>query len=106
MQLIDIYRGNLTTLLKQAAHFDAHVPTHVITSIKEARNEIATRKAFLSKIGYPIGDWEGDTETIAPSVESQPTVPFNAAHELDTIRAKIRLIRRLLDEIDSGLDNR
>jgi len=103
MGLIDIHRRNLVHLLRQRSHFGADVPAHIINSIVHEREEIATRRAYCAKRGYPVDAHEVDADA-PPTPAATGYVAPEWVDPIDEIRAAIKRIETALTHINKKID--
>lgn len=99
MNLIDIHRRNLDTLLKQASTFGAHVPTHVSNQIISERAEVVRLRQVCARMGQSVPPHfvDDDAEPELPPIQPRQTRPPT------DIRAKLDLIEQLINEIRDAL---
>jgi len=99
IELIVIHRRNLQTLTKQASHFGANVPPHILSQIASERAEIARIKRVCATKRHPVADDPIDSDD-DPAVETPahvPTTPLPIS-QLDRIERKLDRLLALLGE--------
>lgn len=97
---LEIHYRTLEHLLKQQALFtEAYVPPVVIHGINEARKNIASIKAELSKLGIPVEDRldDIDKEGVEKSqIKLPPAIPSGAIFPLEELEGLSTLIQTIL----------
>lgn len=101
MNLIDIHRRNLDTLLKQESTFGGHAPAYITNQIVTERANVARLRQVCARLGQnvPQHPVDADEEPDLPPVRS---VPRQVPPPSD-IRDKLDQIERLINEIRNAL---
>lgn len=103
MEMIDIHRRNLDTLLRQRSTFAGQPPMHIVNQITSARADIARIRQVCARLGQNVPEHPVDSDE--PEVELPPVQPIRRqAPAPVNIRAKLDEIQRLLDEIRNALN--
>ena len=95
MGLIDIQRGNLEHLLRQRGQLGTHVPSHVMTAIQSARQEIARLRAVCSTYGHPVLSHPLDSDESNAAPEPSAPTPL-AADPLAVVRERLRDVETMV----------
>lgn len=101
MELIDIHRRNLDTLIAQAGRFGTSVPMHISNAIISERAEVVRLRQVCAQLGQSVPAHPVDDDA-PPELPPVRSVPRQVPPPTD-IRAKLDQIEQLINEIRNAL---